>query len=53
MSKKLKNGIKILVGQAVLELLNQTNILHVLIYNSRMAWSTENFNEFLRQFTSG
>ena len=41
LSEKLKNGIKILIGQVVLELLVENNILHVLINNSKTAWLVE------------
>ena len=40
LSKELKNIIKIEEGQVLLELLIQTNILTVLIYNLKTAWST-------------
>ena len=58
MSENLKDGNKILVDQAVLELLIKTIIcLYVLINNSRTAWPTKILInatfEFLTKFASG
>ena len=53
LSKELKNNIRIKVGQVVLELLIQNNILTVLIYNLKTAWATEiseTFLSFLNNF---
>ena len=48
---QLKNGIKISVGQAVLD---RNNILYFLINNWRIAcyWNFNAIFEFLRQFAS-
>ena len=47
MCEKLKNGIKILIGQSTFELLIQNNALNVLINNSRTVWPTEILLPFL------
>ena len=41
--EKLKNGIKILIGQTVLRVIDQDNILHIVINNSITVWSTGAF----------
>ena len=56
MSEKLKNGIKILVGTTVLDLLIKSILNIVLIHNSRTAWPTKivmPFLSFSDKFSSG
>ena len=47
MYKKLKNNIKIYVGQAVLQLLIKTIFFTFLIYNLKTAWPTKISMPFL------
>ena len=52
LSKELKNSIKIKVGQLVLELLIQTIIFTVLIYNLKTAWPDKISMSFLNSLNN-